>query len=426
MQCAALPVTVIAGMLLGAFSMELVVPLYKWPDMGRNGSMYDAVANSPFRTVAILNPDNGDSNACNDTMPLDTTWQSVVNLFARKARVRTIGYVHTDYGRRPQSEVMKSIDNYFQCWGVSGIFIDEASTNVSLCNGTSTYYRALYDHIMNLDSMAEIMTNQGTGVDYDVWQHCSTRAMVAEVSQDSWNKHFQYHGAYSPRGSTAMYPEGYAVVIVYGVPTEELMQRTVRQASCESFTNAGGIMVLSEGGGDSLPSYTQLPDYFHALADYIISSWSPECPMQQLTLAPTGGACWWNTTDLSCEVCAAGANQCSYRGCKKRQCSPPDGAYCTNPCLNDFTLAPVGAPCWWDQNDTGCEMCMPGYTQCSEPSCYESACSPDDRSACAKCAPMPRTDVTDVYRCLFRSHGTCTWLQGFDGTATEAMSGGTK
>merc|ERR1712050_118330 len=112
--------------------MDLVVPLYKWPDIGQEESVYDAVANSTVRTVAIINPGNGDHNQCDGNRPLDATWKSVVSLFEGRPLVRTIGYVHTSYGNRPRADVEASIDRYFACWNVAGIFIDEAATNTSL------------------------------------------------------------------------------------------------------------------------------------------------------------------------------------------------------------------------------------------------------------------------------------------------------
>jgi len=369
------------------------VPLYKWPDLGQHDSMYDAVANSPVQTVAIINPTNGDSNQCAGTEPHDTTWRSVVELFDGRPLVKTIGYVYTKWGNRPRAHVEASIDRYFACWRVSGIFIDEASTDTSLCSGNGSYYKELYSYIISKNTAAEVVINPGTGVDFDVWRHCSTRAMVAEVPMvaeapaSSWVSEFRTSGHFNPQGSTATYPAGYAIVLVYGVPTEVQMQEVVRQAACESITNAGGIMVLSEGGSNSLPTYDQLPEYFLQEAEYITSSWSAMCPkypgMNSYTLAPVGGVCWWNTSDNNCEQCHAGSFQCSWTGCYKHQCSPPGGGACSNPCLNSHTLAPTGAPCWWNTSDTSCELCTEGSNQCSWSGCYKHQCSPADGSACS-------------------------------------------
>ena len=103
------------------------------------------------------------------------------------------------------------------------------------------------------------------------------------------------------------------------------MQQVVRRAACSNFTNADGIWVLEEGGNGVLPGYTTMPSYFAQQVDFVKTAIAPECPPPPAptvyTQAPTGGSCWFNPSDLNCELCYPGYNQCSWQGCSLALCS---------------------------------------------------------------------------------------------------------
>ena len=91
---------------------------------------------------------------------------------------------------------------------------------------------------------------------------------------------------------------------VYGVQGVAEMQQVVRRAACSSFTNADGIWVLEEGGNGVLPGYTTMPSYFAQQVDFVKTAIAPECAPTVYTQAPTGGSCWFNPSDLNCELWA--------------------------------------------------------------------------------------------------------------------------
>ncbi|CAE7447736.1 unnamed protein product [Symbiodinium natans] len=312
--------------------MELVVPIYQWP-APLAGSMYEQVATSSARSTTIINPGNGLANQCQGSLPLDPVWRPVVTLFDSNPLARTIGYVYSQWGSHSLAVVKQSIDNYFACFDVAGIFVDETATDPSKCNGNDAYYDQLYAYVKSKDPSAEVMCNPGTGFDYESWKHCCDRAMVVEVSLSSFTSGFKDP---SPFTGPTGYPPGFAVVLVYGVPGVAEMQQVVRRAACSNFTNADGIWVLEEGGGGILPGYTTMPGYFAQQVDFVKTAIEPECPPPPAppvyTQAPSGGSCWFNPNDLNCEICFPGYNQCSWQGCYKHQCSPSGGSACTNPC----------------------------------------------------------------------------------------------
>eukprot|EP00438_Fugacium_kawagutii_P010620 Skav201640 [mRNA] locus=scaffold3087:71037:72074:+ [translate_table: standard] len=309
---------------------ELVVPIYQWPAPFA-GSMYEQVSNATVKSVTVLNPGNGLTNQCQGTEPLDPVWHPVVTSYASNPMARTIGYVYSQWGSHSLDTVKQSIDNYFQCFDVRGIFVDETATDTNLCNGNDAYYDQLYAYVKTKDPTAEVMCNPGTGFDYQFWKHCCDRAMVVEVSLTAFNAGFKPSG--SPFVGPTPYPRDFSVVLVYGVPAEQMAQ-TIAKATCQNFTNAGGIWVLEEGGNGVLPTYISMPSYWQAEVEAVKTGISPECPTPpNPTQAPTGGACWWDPSDLNCEICNPGYVQCSWSGCYKRQCAVPGGV-CDNPCFS--------------------------------------------------------------------------------------------
>ena len=72
------------------------------------------------------------------------TQDYVVGMSELAGKVTTIGYVFTGYGTRDISTVKAEIDEWADHWvphGLSGIFIDEMSTETS----TLSYYEELYE-----------------------------------------------------------------------------------------------------------------------------------------------------------------------------------------------------------------------------------------------------------------------------------------
>merc|ERR550514_1219662 len=107
-------------------TMGLVYPLYVYPDTVAVEGVFAevAAAASSAEVVVIVNPGNGDEATC----PPPSTWQAAIDLLKGKG-ARTIGYVHSDWGNRSIDDYLWQIDTYFDCWGVEGIFVDEASTD---------------------------------------------------------------------------------------------------------------------------------------------------------------------------------------------------------------------------------------------------------------------------------------------------------
>ena len=87
--------------------LRLLVPAYIYPmTVGRWQRLFDAA--SKVEIVAIVNPNSGPGDERNSIMPR----------FSPRPRrgITLVGYVSTDYGKRPQAEIKKDIDTWVRLY----------------------------------------------------------------------------------------------------------------------------------------------------------------------------------------------------------------------------------------------------------------------------------------------------------------------
>ncbi|MFP3986639.1 spherulation-specific family 4 protein [Streptomyces sp. E11-3] len=99
--------------------MTLLVPLYVHPALDR-GAWRALVAAAPRLYGVVLNPASGPGNAP------DPEFAAAARAL-RSAGARVLGYVDTDYGRRPQRAVAADLDRHRDWYGTDGFFLDQAS-----------------------------------------------------------------------------------------------------------------------------------------------------------------------------------------------------------------------------------------------------------------------------------------------------------
>jgi spherulation-specific family 4 protein len=76
---------------------------------------------------------------------------------AQRAGARVLGYVHTAYGARPAADVMADIGRYTSWYGVDGVFLDEAASDVARVG----YYAALGRHVRAGGAGRVVVLNPG-------------------------------------------------------------------------------------------------------------------------------------------------------------------------------------------------------------------------------------------------------------------------
>ena len=115
----------------------LIVPLYQYPGAEWDQLIGIKLNNTSVPVVAVINPDSGVGVAKNADYA-----SGIQDL--KSAGIVVLGYVWTDYGDRPSSEVRSEISKYKKWYSIDGIFFDAMSN----LRGKLKYYN-------NLDSYVE-------------------------------------------------------------------------------------------------------------------------------------------------------------------------------------------------------------------------------------------------------------------------------
>jgi hypothetical protein len=144
-------VPVQSGKTLGVASTGLLVPLYNppgqtWDDLAQAKRIHSSVP-----IIAIVNPSGGSG------WQRDPTFARAVGKI-QASGVVVIGYVWTNYGKRPLNETEAEIVNYRYWYGVNGIYFDQMPTAA----GKEGYYSALNSYVRSL-GMTLTVGNAGEG-----------------------------------------------------------------------------------------------------------------------------------------------------------------------------------------------------------------------------------------------------------------------
>jgi len=133
--------------------LQLLVPAYFYPagpglkDWER---LIDAAARVPI--VVVANPASGPGEAANPD------YSAVVGRAVRRG-VTVVGYVNTNYARRPRLEVEADVDRWVEfCPKIRGIFFDAQAGDA----GYADYYAELRDFVRKKIKRAVVITNPGT------------------------------------------------------------------------------------------------------------------------------------------------------------------------------------------------------------------------------------------------------------------------
>ena len=130
----------------------VLVPLYVYPSTNAWQPLYDAIRANPSQKFnVIVNPDSGPGA---DRYP-DANYIAGLQRLKSFPSVKTIGYVHMNYGSRNIKDVEKDINKYAG-WAsysktnpitVDGIFIDEAPSEYGTRNRNLNYIKTLSSRI---------------------------------------------------------------------------------------------------------------------------------------------------------------------------------------------------------------------------------------------------------------------------------------
>ena len=225
-----------------AANPQILVPLYSYPNWYSPGTytwgqVAAAAATAPI--TAIINPDNGPAGPPNSDF-----LHGMSDL--QKAGVRMVGYVPTGYGKTPVATVEANVDLYANDYpGVTGIFLDEASTDPS----TLTYYTTLYNYIKAKSNLTLVITNPGTNIPESFVSAPTCDTAVIYEDTTGWP-------AYTPDSYVANDTPQHFAALILDIPTAAQMQADIALAVQR---NVGYVYVTDR----TTPNpYNLLPSYW--------------------------------------------------------------------------------------------------------------------------------------------------------------------
>jgi hypothetical protein len=223
--------------------LQVLMPLYIYPTVVNGQSTWqplaDAAAQVPI--VAIINPNNGPGDRPN------SDYLAAMKLL-QKSGVKMIGYVATNYGKRPWDKVKADIDIYNKYFDIQGIFLDEAASGAKY----HRHYSQIYKYIKSKTKLRQVVTNPGTHIDEKYFSQPSTDlAVILESAGQEWPK-------YQPSSYLSKYSRHHFALMLHNVPNEQTMQQHLDLAVQR---NIGYIYITNDQANsnpwDSFPIYWQ-------------------------------------------------------------------------------------------------------------------------------------------------------------------------
>jgi hypothetical protein len=191
--------------------LKLLIPAYFYP-AEKGMTQWERILQSPSaaKTVVILNAHSGPGKG------MDLNYLKVVER-ARQQNVTPIGYVSTQYARRPLDEVKGDVDKWTRFYpGIQGIFFDEQPTS----SEQVPYFAALYEHAKKQRGLSLVVTNPGAicAEEY-VARPVADVVCLVEVTKD-----FE---SYQRPAWTNRYPAERFAALVHKTTTREQMEQRI-------------------------------------------------------------------------------------------------------------------------------------------------------------------------------------------------------
>ena len=194
----------------GARLLDLLVPAYMHPLV--DPEAWDRIiALAPRLRAVIVNVFNGPGDA-----PDPAYREMLLRLDA--AGVRTVGYVDTDYGRRPAARVVADVEAWLSRYRVRGAFLDQVASGLDLLH-----------HYADLT-----VATRARGADYVVLNPGTLPhpgyvdlANVTVTFEGSWA---EYRELEEPAWARALPPARFAH-LVHEVPSDDVVRAAIHLAA---------------------------------------------------------------------------------------------------------------------------------------------------------------------------------------------------
>jgi Spherulation-specific family 4 len=220
--------------------LQALVPLYLYPQTtnGRSNWFPLVEAARKIPVVAIINPNSGPGGKPN------ADYAQGLKIL-QQGGVKTIGYVATNYGKRPIDQVKAEIDLYDVHFNVQGIFLDEGASNAQQLS----YYAEIYRYTKSKKKLQQVIVNPGTHIDEAYFSKpAADQAVVFENFGREWPM-------YKPSIYLNKYDRQRFALMLHGVTDRANMQSYIELAVKR---NIGYVYITNDSDSnpwDSLPSY---------------------------------------------------------------------------------------------------------------------------------------------------------------------------
>jgi hypothetical protein len=218
-----------------ASGLQLLVPAYFYPSgpgLVEWERLFEAATRVPI--VAVANPASGVGEESNPDY-------ADVIARANQRGVVVVGYVFTDYARRPAAEVEEEIDRWVRFYpSIRGIFFDAQASNA----GHVEYYAGLSAHAREAIENALIITNPGTTCDREYANPRVTDVIII------------YEGtAGFDRFALPRWAEGVSDVRFAALPHQVELSERMRDFVQLASRRGIALLYVAESGYDRLPDY---------------------------------------------------------------------------------------------------------------------------------------------------------------------------
>jgi Spherulation-specific family 4 len=222
--------------------MRLWVPAYYYP-FGRGLREWNRLIASAKAVpiVAIVNPASGPGDH------VDTNFAAVVPR-ARKAGITLVGYIGTQYTRKPLERVKAEVDTFLRFYpDIQGFHFDEQSSDA---RGVD-YYVELYRYAHERIPGALVLTNPGTSCEAGYAARPAADAICLFERERGFAE-------FRPPAWTSQFPGSRFCAQAHDVGTEEEMRRSLRRAAQ---LKVGYVFITDDVGPNP---YDRLPSYWDA------------------------------------------------------------------------------------------------------------------------------------------------------------------
>ncbi|MGO9465502.1 MAG: spherulation-specific family 4 protein, partial [Isosphaeraceae bacterium] len=225
-----------------AVRMRLWVPAYYYPfgpGLREWNRLIAAAKSVPI--VAIVNPASGPGDH------VDTNFAAVIPR-ARKAGVTVVGYIGTQYTRKPLQQVKAEVDTFLRFYpDIQGFHFDEQSSDA---RGVD-YYAELYRYVRERVKGALVVTNPGTSCEPGYAARPAADVICLFERERGFDE-------FRPPAWATRFSGSRFCIQAHNVGTETQMKRSLRRAA---ELKVGYVFITDDIGPNP---YDRLPSYWDA------------------------------------------------------------------------------------------------------------------------------------------------------------------